>query len=139
MTEGTRSNALTTGEKAMRLIVVEDDALIAMELALTIEAAGGILIGTAATADDAAMLATESEPDALIIDLRLKGSGDGLTAAAAIRKRSSAAIVFITGSADSETIERIRAFNGSAPLFKPLRYQELPDAILRALAATRMA
>jgi DNA-binding NarL/FixJ family response regulator len=132
-------NLLATAERRLRLIIVEDDAPIAMELAQTIEAAGGELIGTAATADDATMLAAEAAADAVVIDLYLKGSGDGLSAAQAIRKQSSAAILFITGSADGGTIERIRAFNGSAPLFKPLRYRELPDAILRALASVRQA
>jgi DNA-binding NarL/FixJ family response regulator len=119
--------------------VAEGDALIAMELAQTIEASGGELVGTAATAADATILAGEREADALVIDLHLRGHDDGLSVAHAIRKRSSAAVLFIAGSADAETIECIRAFNGSAPLFKPLRYHELPDAILRALASVRKA
>jgi two-component system, response regulator PdtaR len=134
---GMSDNRLTTGDRRLRLIVAEDDALIAMELAQVIEAAGGELIGTAATADDALMLAAERKTDAIVMDLHLKGRGDGLSAAEAIRKRSSTAVLFITGSADAETIERIRAFNGSAPLFKPLRYGELPEAILRAVAGVR--
>ena len=133
------SRRLATAERCLRFIVVEDDALIAMELAQTIEAAGGELIGTAATADDAAMLAAAREADVAVIDLQLKGRGDGLRAAQAIRKQSAAAVLFITGSAGAEAIERMRAFNGSAPLFKPLRYGELPEAILRALATARPA
>jgi AmiR/NasT family two-component response regulator len=131
--DGTSDHRLTAGERRLRLIVVEDDALIAMELAQTIEAAGGELIGTVATADDAAMLAAEMEADVIVIDLHLKGRGDGLSAAEAICKGSSPAVLFITGSAAAATIERIRSFNGSAPLFKPLRYGELPGAILRAV------
>lgn len=128
------SDRLFTAGRRLRLIVVEDDALIAMELAQTIEVAGGELIGTAATADDAVMLAAERGPDVVVMDLHLKGRGDGLSAARSIRRRSSAAVLFITGSANADTIEGIRVFNGSAPLFKPLRYRELPAAILRALA-----
>jgi DNA-binding NarL/FixJ family response regulator len=135
--DDTSQSLLATAERRLRLIVAEDDALIAMELAQTIETAGGELIGTAATADDAVMLAAEREVDVVVIDLHLKGRGDGISAAQAIRKRSFTAVLFITGSADAETIERIRAFNGSAPLFKPLRYRELPDAILRALASAQ--
>jgi DNA-binding NarL/FixJ family response regulator len=135
MADGMPENRLAADGKRLRLIVVEGDALIAMELAQRIEAAGGELIGIAATADDAATLTAEREADAIVIDLHLKGRGDGLAAAQAIRKRSSAAILFITGSADAGTIERVRAFNGSAPLFKPLRYGELPDAIRRAVAS----
>jgi len=132
---GASSHTLATAERGLRLIVVEDDALIAMELAQTIEAAGGELIGTAASADDAALLAVERDVDVAVIDLHLKGRGDGILAAHAIRKRSSAAVLFITGSAGAEAVERMHAFNGSASLFKPLRYGELPEAILRALAA----
>jgi response regulator receiver domain-containing protein len=89
---GASNHTLATAERRLRLIVVEDDALIAMELAQTIEAAGGELIGTAATADDAALLAAERDVDVAVIDLHLKGRGDGLHAAQAIRKRSSAAV-----------------------------------------------
>ena len=130
------SDRLVRANERLRFIVVEDDALIAFELAQTIEGSGGEIIGTAATADDAAMLAADTAPDVVVIDLHLKGRGDGLSAAQAIRKRCPAAVLFITGSADAAVIARVRAFNGSAPLFKPLRYGELPGAILRALAAT---
>lgn len=132
---GASNHTLATAERRLRLIVVEDDALIAMELAQTIEAAGGEMIGTAATADDATLLAAERDIDVAVIDLHLKGRGDGLHAAQAIRKRSSAAVLFITGSAGAEAVARMHAFNGSAPLFKPLRYGESPEAILRALAS----
>lgn len=135
----TRATILTTGERPLRLIVVEDDALVAMVLAETIEAAGGQIVGTAATAQDATMLATERDIDAAVIDLHLKGQSDGISAAQAICKRSRAAVIFITGSANAETIARVRAFNGSAPLFKPLRYSELPNAILHAFASGRSA
>jgi DNA-binding NarL/FixJ family response regulator len=137
--DDTPDRLLVTAGGRLRLIVVEDDALIAMELAQTIEVAGGELIGTAATADDAIMLAAESRPDVVVMDLHLKGRGDGLSAARSIRKQSSAAVLFITGSANAGMIEGIRVFNGSAPLFKPLRYRELPAAILRSLEPAHLS
>jgi DNA-binding NarL/FixJ family response regulator len=135
--DGVPDDRLVVADKRLRLIVVEDDALIAIELAQTIEGSGAYLIGTAATVDDAVSLATVAAPDVAVIDLQLKGRGDGLSAASAIRKRCAAAVLFITGSADADAVARVRAFNGSAPLFKPLRYGELPEAILRALASAR--
>jgi DNA-binding response OmpR family regulator len=126
-------SSLVTAERRLRVLVVEGDPLIAMDLAQTIEDAGAELVGTAATADDALALTAGMEPDIAVIDLSRNGRCDGVAVADAIRKRCSAAALFITGSAGSETIERVRAFNGSTPLFKPLRYGELPIAILRAL------
>ena len=126
-------SSLVVADRRLRVLVVEDDPLIAMDVAETIEDAGAELVGTAATADDALALATGMAPDVAVIDLSLKSRGDGLSVADAIRKRCGAVTLFITGSAGAETIERVRAFNGSSPLFKPLRYGELPAAILRAL------
>lgn len=137
MTDSASDDRLVAAEKRPRVIVLADDALTAIEVAETIESSGAHLIGTAATSGDAVRLATGTRPDVAVIDLHLKTRGGGLSAAEAIRKCSAAAVLFIAGSADGDTIRRVHAFNGSAPLFKPLRYRELPEAILRALASAR--
>jgi DNA-binding NarL/FixJ family response regulator len=136
MTGGT-DNDRVTAERRLRVMVVEADALIAMDLAQTMEDSGAELVGTAATADDALALAVAATPDVAVIDLSLKGGGDGLSAANAIRRRCDAVILFITGSTSFDMVERVRAFNGSTPLFRPLRHRELPTAILRAFQEAR--
>jgi DNA-binding NarL/FixJ family response regulator len=132
MTDGT-NNDLVTAERRLRVMVVEADALIAMDLAQTMEDSGADLVGTAATAKDALALAAATNPDVAVIDLSPKGGGDGLSVANAIRRQCDAVALFITGSTSFDMVERVRAFNGSTPLFKPLRHGELPTAILHAL------
>jgi CheY-like chemotaxis protein len=69
------------------------------------------------------------------MDVRLMGERDGIDAARAIREFSTVPIVFVTGNSDRPTVERIRAFEGGAPVAKPVTQEALVDAVVQALSA----
>ena len=83
------------------------------------------------------MALAAATPDVAVIDLSLKGGGDWLSVANAIRRRCDAVTLFIAGSTSFGMVERVRAFNGSTPLFRPLRHGELQTAILHAFQEAR--
>jgi AmiR/NasT family two-component response regulator len=118
-------------------LIVEDEAVIAMDLELMIADAGGRPVGLAATAADAERLAGVLRPDVILMDVRLKGERDGIAAAYAIREALGTPIVFVTGNEEAETVGRIRAVNGSSPVHKPVRASALIDAVLEALSGSR--
>jgi len=114
--------------RPLAVLVVEDEALVALDLSTTIEELGGTVIGTAATVREAKDLAVRNVPDAVLMDIRLP-DGDGVEAAAMIRRGTQPYIVFISGNTDPQTRQRIMRF-GNAPLVaKPVTV----DALLRAL------
>jgi CheY-like chemotaxis protein len=123
---------LVTDGQPLSVLIVEDDALVSRVLSDAVEEYGGRVIGIAAMPVDAFGLVVEHKPDVVVMDIRLKNGADGLHAADAMRTLYKTPIVFCTGYSDSETIWRIRRFGRTECLFKPVRPQELCDAILRA-------
>lgn len=121
----------------MRVLVAEDDAVIALGLVARLEALGHEPIGPASDGAQAIELAREHAPDAYLFDIDMPRL-DGLSAARALadegRRRP---VVVITGVDDPALIERSIDAGVSAYLTKPIDEREL-DAALR-LAATRQS
>jgi CheY-like chemotaxis protein len=131
--EGRISDApLEIDGRKLRLLIVDDDALIAMDLSVSIGELGAQVVGVAVTALDAVRLAKELRPDVVLMDVRLRGNLDGIDAARAIRHDSSTPIVFVTGNADSRTMRRMTDVEGAQVILKPVLIDELHDAIIRA-------
>ena len=111
------------------ILVVDDDFLIAEGLCAQIEEMGIKVCGTAATADQAVALAQRYHPIIVLMDMRLRGSGDGVDAAMAIYDTVGSKIIFITGSREPATMSRIQLDHPAAVLFKPVSFRELHTAI----------
>jgi two-component system, response regulator PdtaR len=116
--------------KALRVLVVEDDALIGMLLGELLAGMGHDVCATAATEAEAVIAATRYGPDLMIVDAGL-GRGSGVSAVEAICRAEPLPHVFISGDA-----ERVRLRQPDAVVVrKPFRQAELVRAIEIALAA----
>src|SRR5688572_20253815 len=93
--------------RKVRVLVVEDDALIAMDLSVSVSQLGGSVVEVAATARDAMRFVHELRPDVVLMDVRLRGEPDGVEAAQIIQARGSTPIIFVTGNSDRETLRRM--------------------------------
>lgn len=102
-----------------RVLVVEDDFLVAGELEHWLTAAGFLVIGPAATAADAIALAAEEKPDLAIMDVRLAGDGDGVQAAILIYKQFGVRSMFATAHSDRATLTRGQEANPLGWVAKP--------------------
>lgn len=111
--------------RRLRVLIVEDELVIAAEYERMIAELGGTAVGRAATAADAMSLAARHQPDLILMDVRLRGRPDGLAAAEQIQAERATAIAFVTAYHDEATRRRVRHFNGSQPLHKPLALQDL--------------
>lgn len=132
--EGGRNSSapLELDGRKLRLLIVEDDALIAMDLAVSLGEIGGQVVAIAVTARDAMRLCDELRPDVVLMDVRLRGEPDGIEAAAMIRQRGTTPVVFVTGNSDAETLRRMNQLDGAQVVLKPVLINELRDAIIRA-------
>lgn len=82
----------------LRVLIVEDEALLAMELESLLIEAGHEVIGWATSADDAVVLAKVKQPDLAFVDLQLKDGDTGIALAAQIRAVADSLVVFITAN-----------------------------------------
>src|SRR2546423_12448940 len=101
------------------VLIVEDEYLIAMGLSAQIEDMGLAVCATADTAQGAIAQAQVHRPAIVLMDVRLRGDGDGVDAALAIHKDVGSKVIFITGSREQKTIDRIDQDHPFAVLFKP--------------------
>lgn len=116
------------GERPLRILVVEDEAIVAMSLGAVLEQFGHEVVGTVATGRGAVADAARLEPDLLLMDVRLADGMDGISAAEQILAQRPVALVFITAYSDQKTVERIRDL-GAEVLSKPVGAEALRKAI----------
>lgn len=112
------------------VLIVEDRALIAQDLAALVHETGGVVVGVAADTVDALLLAAEHRPDVALIDLDLQASGDVIQLAREIREMTEASIIFC-GNDDLATQARLLTFGKLQFLPKPVDFESLSRAMLR--------
>ncbi len=118
---------------APSVLVVDDEALIAKLWSIHVINMGYTVCGTAATAAGAIRMAEEHRPDLVLMDMRLRGDRDGVDAALIIHQSVGSKVIFITGSKEKATIDRIQMDHPAAVLFKPVSDRQLQNAIRAAL------
>jgi two-component system, response regulator PdtaR len=121
-------NSLLTGR---RVLIVEDETLIAWTLSPMIEDLGMALAGTATTADDAVAQAETLKRDLILRDIRLKEEKSGITACRLIRERFGIPVIFVTGDGDPASIRLAEEAKPVAIVLKPVRTQDLNVAIMK--------
>jgi DNA-binding NtrC family response regulator len=110
----------------LRVLVVEDEVLIADYIALELEDAGHEVIGTPATAAEALAIVSDRSPDLVLCDISLRGGRTGIELVQDMRSMGvTSPHAFISGSGDPETRARAEATRPLAFLQKPFSYQKL--------------
>lgn len=117
------------------VLIVDDEILIALALEVQIQDMGLSVCGIAATAADAVALAQEHRPKVVLMDMRLRGEGDGVDASLAIYDTVGSKVIFVTGSREPSTVQRIESDHPSAILFKPVSQDQLAAAVNAARAS----
>jgi len=120
--------------KQPRILIVEDEAVTAMDLAAELRGLGYEVCGTEDTADGAVAAVEREEPGLVLMDVRLGGNGDGIDAARQISGRHDVAVVFLTAHSDEETLARALSVSPYGYIVKPFRARELKVAVELALS-----
>jgi len=121
-----------------KVLIVEDESIIAMELENHVRRMGYDVIGPVATGDAALENVGDYQPDIVLMDIRIQGDKDGIETAEAIRSRFKTPVIYLTAHADQRTIQRAKVTEPLGYLVKPLREHELRAAITVALHKHKM-
>jgi CheY-like chemotaxis protein len=112
-----------------RVLLVEDDEIIAFLHKHFLEKCGYETIETVDNGVEAIEDVRTMLPDAVLMDIRINGEMDGIETAQRIREFSDAPIIFLTGNSDDGTLERAKLTARSGYLIKPIRQEDLCEAI----------
>jgi two-component system, cell cycle sensor histidine kinase and response regulator CckA len=120
-------------QSSPRILIVEDQLIVAEDIATRLRRLGYDVAGQTDRFDDAVRLAETLAPDLVLMDIRLKDGDDGIRAADEIRVRTGVAVVYLTAHADDATLERAKYTQPFGYILKPFEERELRTAIEMAL------
>ncbi|MDZ8223523.1 ATP-binding protein [Nostoc sp. ChiVER01] len=120
-------------KETVRILVVEDEYILAINLQESLESLGYIVLDIADSAEGAIVKATELRPNLILMDIRLRGEMDGIQAAEQIWHNLQIPAIYVTGHSDKSTVERATLTSPFGYILKPIKEQELYVAIQTAL------
>ena len=120
------------------ILIVEDEAIVALDLRLQLQELGYRVVGVAASAEAALALAAQHAPELVLMDVRLQGPMDGIEAAEALQRQQRVPLIFLTSHSDAETVHRAARTGPYGYLTKPYQIKELRAGIEVALTKARM-
>lgn len=117
----------------IHVMIVEDESIVAMDLAAGLEHDGYTVAGIADNYDDAIKIFSTEHVDILLMDIHIYGDKDGIDTAAALMKIRQVPLIYLTAFTDAVTIEKVKHTNPSAFLTKPYNIDNVRIAIDLAL------
>jgi DNA-binding LytR/AlgR family response regulator len=117
----------------IRILIVEDEAIVAMDLADRLEGMGYTVAGTVASGAEALRIFGSQPVDIVLMDIHIQGQQDGVDTALKIRELRPVPLIYLTAQTDAPTVERAKATFPSAYLAKPFDEKNLQLAIEMAL------
>ena len=118
---------------ATRILLVEDEAIIALDLKQRLEDLGYVVTGIAVNGHDALALAATTSPTLVFMDITIQGPMDGIETAKILTSRMDVPVVFLTAHADAATVERAKGVRPYGYLVKPFDERELATTIEMAV------
>jgi PAS domain S-box-containing protein len=116
-----------------RILITEDERIVAEDLRFTLEQLGYEVVGSVATGEEAVALADQLKPDIILMDIFLAGTMDGIAAAETIRASADIPVVFLTAFADPQIMEKAKITQPYGYILKPYQERELHTVIEIAL------
>ncbi len=108
-----------------KVLIVEDQLIIAMDLRLTIEGLGYSVTGIAGTAEECFQYIEMDMPDLVLMDIMLAGNVDGISTAEAIHKRFDLPIIYLTAHSDENSLLRANLTGPYGYIVKPIEERDL--------------
>ncbi|NES98311.1 MAG: hybrid sensor histidine kinase/response regulator [Desertifilum sp. SIO1I2] len=119
---------------AIRVLIAEDEILIARKIEQTLKRAGYEVVGIATDGEAALQKVSETAPNLVLMDIVMPGELDGVETAQIIRDRFRVPVVYLTAYADRETLERAKITLPFGYVLKPFEERELTIAVEIALS-----
>jgi PAS domain S-box-containing protein len=115
------------------ILIVEDEAVVAEDLAQKVTTLGYRVLDIASTGEAALEISQAHPPDLILLDITLAGKLDGIEIATRIKEFSDIPLVFLTAHSDPETVKRATAAGSLGYILKPFRERDLEVQIRAAL------
>lgn len=112
-----------------RILVVEDDHILALVQIKFIERMGFEVVASVTNGSDAIDAVKQHTPDVVVMDVRIDGDLDGVDTMMEIQKFSTVPVIYSTGNSESAILERARGTNMKGFFVKPVNYNELEQLI----------
>ncbi len=116
-------------DKPTKILIVEDEMIIAANLSLQVSKLGYEVSGIIPKGEEALLYIKESPPDIILMDINLKGGIDGIETARAMQQHHNIPIIYITANADDEHFNRAKSTHPHAFISKPFNSLDLKRAI----------
>ena len=115
-----------------KVMVVEDEYIIALDLKDRLSRLGYIVPTIATSGKEAVKLAKKDKPDLILMDIMLRGEIDGVQAAKSIRERFDVPVLFVSSFSDINSVKRAQKVSPYGYLVKPFTETELKAGIEEA-------
>lgn len=115
------------------ILVIEDEAIVSKDIQQSLKKLGYNIVGSASTGEKAIVLALETKPDLVLMDIMLKGDMSGIDAAEQIREKLSIPVIYLTAYADESTLAKAKVTEPYGYIIKPFKEVDLHTSIEMAL------
>jgi putative nucleotidyltransferase with HDIG domain len=119
--------------RRLAIIVVEDEAVVALDIRNRLKRLGYEVAGVCSTGEDAVGMAGALKPDLILMDIMLAGEMDGIEAAGIIKENLGIPVIYLTAYADGQTLARAKVTNPFGYVIKPFEDRELQTTIEMAI------
>lgn len=119
--------------KKIKILITEDEQIVAKNIEKRLTADGYRVVASVATGEEAIEQAKILSPDIILMDIKLKGKIDGIETADIIRRDFHLPVIFLTSYADEETFQRAKNTEPFGYLIKPFESKELNRVVELAL------
>lgn len=116
-----------------RILVVEDELIVARDIVQQLQSLGYVTVGMTDLGEQAVVMATELQPDLVLMDIQLAGALDGIEAARQIRTQLGLPVVFLTAFASDDVLARAKVTEPFGYILKPFSERELCTVLAMAL------
>jgi DNA-binding LytR/AlgR family response regulator len=116
-----------------KILIVEDEAIVAKDISVCLEKIGYEVLGTVSKGEKVFDLIKEIEPDLILMDIMLSGTMTGIEVSAEIKKNYDIPVVFLTAYADEKTISKAKVTEPYGYVIKPFKEIDLRTSIEMAL------
>jgi class 3 adenylate cyclase len=120
-------------EQSPRILIAEDESVIAIDLAKTLEKLSYKVIGSSRNGKDVIKKAGELKPDIILMDILLDGNITGIEAAEKIMNSYDIPVIYLTAYADPATLEKAKLTEPFGYILKPFDERTLHTSIEMAL------
>jgi CheY-like chemotaxis protein len=119
-----------------KVLIVEDDRIIQQILAWRLDSLGYSVSGKAASAADALFSVKEKMPDAILMDVHLSGTMDGIETAMMLKKMYNLPIIFLTSPTETVDLNRVKKAHPDGYIVRPFNDTDLRVALALAIPDT---